>query len=205
LISRDINRASVIVWSMANETPVSEARTRFLKTLVDDTRQSDPTRLISAAMELHITQDRPEHIIVNDPFGEYTDLISCNEYIGWYNGLPEKCDRVTWEVVYNKPLIISEFGAGAKFGFLGDPLTRFSESYQADLYRRTLPMLQRIPNWRGATPWILFDFRSPRRPLPVIQDGYNRKGLISEQGEKKLAYEVLKTFYNQQANSFGKE
>jgi len=199
LVTRDINRSSVIIWSMANETPISEARTHFLKALVEDTRKQDPTRLISAAMELHEEADKPGTIIVNDPFGQYTDLISFNEYIGWYNGLPEKCDRITWDIAYDKPVIISEFGAGAKFGFTGDSETRFSEAFQADLYRHTLPMLQRIPNWRGATPWILFDFRSPRRMLPDIQDGYNRKGLISERGEKKAAYKVLQQFYEKAA------
>jgi beta-glucuronidase len=46
------------------------------------------------------------------------------------------------------------------------------------------------------TPWILVDFKSPRRNLPVIQDGWNRKGLISDQGYKKQAFYVLKEFYD---------
>jgi beta-glucuronidase len=47
------------------------------------------------------------------------------------------------------------------------------------------------------TPWILMDFRSPRRPLPGIQDFFNRKGLISEQGQKKKAFFVLQKAYTQ--------
>lgn len=39
------------------------------------------------------------------------------------------------------------------------------------------------------------DFRSPRRLLPDIQDHFNRKGLISEQGEKKKAFFILKKYY----------
>jgi len=58
-------------------------------------------------------------------------------------------------------------------------------------------MLRKIPQFRGATPWILCDFRSPRRQLPGIQDGWNRKGLIGENGKKKLAFTVLKEFYDQ--------
>jgi beta-glucuronidase len=77
----------------------------------------------------------------------------------------------------------------------GDRLTRFSEEYQEDLYLKTLAMLERIPQWRGTTPWILVDFRSPRRPLPNVQDGWNRKGLIGENGVKKKAFFVLKDFY----------
>ncbi len=199
LITRDRNRASVIVWSMANETPVGDARTRFLKTLVDTARSLDNTRLISAAMEIHSPPDDPDTKIVDDPFGEFTDIISFNEYVGWYDGLPDKCARIKWQVRYQKPVVISEFGADALQGFHADPLTRFSEEYQEDLYLQTLPMLQRIPQLRGMTPWVLCDFRSPRRPLPNVEDGWNRKGLIGENGQRKKAFAVLRAFYDQRA------
>ena len=56
-------------------------------------------------------------------------------------------------------------------------------------------MLRRIPFLAGTSPWILFDFRSPRRPLPGVQDYWNRKGLLSETGRKKKAYFVLRRYY----------
>ncbi len=199
LIARDQNRASVIVWSVANETPVSEARTKFLKALVDEARSLDNSRLISAAMEVHSEPNHPDHKIVDDAFGEFTDLLSFNQYTGWYGSTPDAIDRVTWSIKYHKPVFISEFGADAKQGFHADALTRFSEEYQADVFRRTLPMLDKIPGWVGCTPWILCDFRSPRRPLPGIQDGWNRKGVVGQNGEKKMAFEVLKNFYADKA------
>jgi beta-glucuronidase len=199
LIERDRNRASVIVWSVANETPVSDARTQFLKTLVGAARSLDPTRLVSAAMEVRTDPKNPNHKIVDDPFGAFTDLLSFNEYIGWYDGLPDKLAHITWTLGYDKPVVISEFGAGAVQGFHADKLTRFSEEFQADVYRQTIPMLEKIPQWRGATPWILCDFRSPRRQLPNVQDGWNRKGLIGQNGKKKEAFSVLKAFYDEKA------
>jgi beta-glucuronidase len=60
-------------------------------------------------------------------------------------------------------------------------------------------MLNRIPNLRGMSPWILMDFRSPNRPLPGVQDEFNRKGLISPQGEKKKAFFVLQKAYKDRA------
>ncbi len=57
-------------------------------------------------------------------------------------------------------------------------------------------MLTQIPGLRGLTPWILVDFRSPRRPHPHFQDFWNRKGLISETGKKKKAFFTLKNFYD---------
>jgi beta-glucuronidase len=200
-IMRDQNRASVIVWSVANETPVSDERTKFLKSLVDEARALDGSRLVSAAMEVHADPNDPLHKIVDDPFGEFTDLCSFNQYTGWYDGLPEKIDRLRWSIKYPKPVVISEFGADAKRGFHADALTRFSEEYQADVYRRTLPMLDKIPGFSGCTPWILCDFRSPRRQLPGIQDGWNLKGVLDHNGKKKMAFEVLKDFYAQKAKA----
>ena len=199
LIARDHNRASVIVWSVANETPVTPARTGFLRTLIDTARTLDPTRLVSAAMEVHADPADNNHRIVDDPLGAYTDLLSFNEYIGWYDGLPDKLQQIRWTFGYRKPVVISEFGAGALQGMHGDRLTRFTEEHQEDLYRQTLTMLQGIPQWRGATPWILVDFRSPRRPLANVQDGWNRKGLIGSNGQKKKAFYVLQDFYGRKA------
>ncbi len=196
LIARDQNRASVVVWSVANETPISDARTKFLKTLVDEARSLDGSRLVSAAMEVHADPKDSTHKIVGDPFGEFTDLLSFNEYVGWYDGTPEKIDKLHWTLKYAKPVFISEFGADAQQGFHADAHTRFSEEYQADVYRRTLPMLEKIPGFSGCTPWILCDFRSPRRLLPVVQDGWNIKGLIGHDGKKKAAFAVLKNFYD---------
>ena len=56
--------------------------------------------------------------------------------------------------------------------------------------------MRRVPNLSGMTPWILADFRSPRRPLPGIQDFWNRKGIISDKGIKKKAFYILKDFYD---------
>ena len=192
-IARDHNRASVILWSVGNETPVSEARTRFLRTLVEDVRAADDTRLVTAALE-HRAVDARTHVL-DDPLGVALDVLGLNEYVGWYDGLPPKCDTLAWRSAYNKPIIVSEFGADAKAGLHGDALTRFSEEYQADVYRRQLAMLKKIPSLRGLSPWILVDFRSPRRPLPGVQDGWNRKGLVGDDGTKKQAFGVLRDAY----------
>ena len=46
LVQRDWNRASVIIWSVANETPYSESRMAFLQHLIDDVRTMDSTCLL---------------------------------------------------------------------------------------------------------------------------------------------------------------
>ena len=195
MIARDRNRAAVVIWSVANETPLSDARLSFLKNLISHARSLDRTRLISAAMERHYIDATTQ--MIDDPLGEYLDVLGCNEYVGWYDGLPDKADRLEWKSKYQKPLIMSEFGGDARYGHHGDALTRWTEEYQENLYRHQLAMLKRIPFLRGAAPWILMDFRSPRRPLPKIQDYWNRKGLISNRGEKKKAFYVMQQWYRE--------
>jgi beta-glucuronidase len=67
MINRDKNRAAVVIWSVANETPLSDARLAFLKDLIAHARQLDPTRLLSAAMERHYLN--PTTQMIDDPLG----------------------------------------------------------------------------------------------------------------------------------------
>ena len=193
------NHASIVLWSMANETPSQPARTRFISALAHHARELDPTRLITAALLVRAEGDRK---IVDDPLGNELDVIGINEYIGWYEKTPQSADHTAWQIDFQKPLLVSEFGADAKAGLHGAETDRWTEEYQASVYRHQLLMLNKIPQLRGISPWILMDFRAPRRMLPEIQDGFNRKGLISDQGEKKAAFYVLQKAY--QENSFGK-
>ncbi len=197
MIERDKNRAAVIIWSLANETPVSEARNKFLARLAAKARSLDNTRLLSAALEKHYRTDNANIAVVEDPLAEYLDLVSFNQYIGWYDGAPEKIDRITWEINYNKPVFISEFGGDARAGNHGEVNEIFTEEFQEDLYIKTLKMLDGIDGFVGTSPWILTDFRSPRRHLPGIQDEFNRKGIYSNTGDAKKAFFVLRNFYNQ--------
>lgn len=195
MITRDKNRCNIIIWSIANETPLSEARLSFLTRLADKARSMDNVRLIGAAMEKE--EVTPGMMTVNDPLGHVLDIISFNEYVGWYDGSTEKCDRVNWSFEIQKPVFISELGGGALYGHHGPKEERFTEEYQEDLYIHHVEMLKRIPGLAGTTPWILKDFRSPRRHLPVIQDDFNRKGLVSDKGQKKKAFFVLQKWYRE--------
>ena len=197
-VLRDRNRASVIIWGIANETPVSDARNTFLSTLASDVRAMDDTRLLSAAL-LTRRSDEEGHpvMMLDDPAAPLLDIISINTYNGWYS--PDRLadlSRIEWRLPADRPLVFSEFGADAKAGFHdtdGDP-QKFSEEFQAEYYRQTLAMAARIPTLRGMAPWVLKDFRSPRRQT-AFQQGWNRKGVVSETGQRKLAFDVLADFY----------
>jgi beta-glucuronidase len=199
MIRRDRNKASVVLWSVANETPNTAPRLAFLKSLIGTAHTEDPTRPVTAALlvtTLPETSERTRTKVLDDPLGESLDVLGCNEYIGWYEGAPELASRTRWQSKYNKPLIMSEFGGDAKAGLHGPPGERWTEEYQEDIYRQQVAMLKQIPFLRGLSPWILMDFRSPRRDLPGVQDYYNRKGLVSNDGQKKKAFFVLQEYYN---------
>jgi beta-glucuronidase len=201
-ILRDRNRASIILWSVANETPLSDARNAFLRTLITDVRTLDDSRLVTAAL---LTSRRDAggvaEMRIDDPLVADLDVMAINTYNGWYTPDPlSSLPNIRWVSDHNKPLILSEFGADAQAGFHdSDTGRKFSEEYQAEYYRQTLAMAERIPFLRGMSPWILKDFRSPRRQHPVYQQGWNRKGLISETGVRKAAFFVLAEEYRRRA------
>jgi beta-glucuronidase len=198
IISRDRNRAAIGFWSMSNETPISPERTEFLKTLASYARELDSTRLITSALN-HTDRAGSDTRVLNDPLGEFLDVLGVNEYMGWYEAKIEDTDHTQWQFADQKPVIVSEFGADAQYNLHGDAQTRFTEEYQANIFAHQLAMWQRVPQLAGMSPWLLMDFRSPRRPLPGIQDYFNRKGLISDRGQHKQAFYVLQKFYREKA------
>jgi beta-glucuronidase len=200
MIARDHNRASVILWSVSNETTVKPERLTFLTQLAKDARELDSTRLITSALN-HVEESTPDVRTLADPMGDVLDVLGLNEYLGWYGGRPEDADKLQWKLNFNKPLIVSEFGGGALFGRHGETDERWTEEYQQNLFEHQLGMVRRMPNLAGMTPWVLMDFRSPLRMLPGVQDYHNRKGLISNQGQRKRAFYTLQEFYRKQAKT----
>ncbi|WP_083811514.1 glycoside hydrolase family 2 protein [Asticcacaulis biprosthecium] len=200
-ILRDRNRASIIIWSIGNETPVSDARNSFYTAMAQHARAIDGTRLVSAALLSHrqIVDGRID-ITIDDPIVPELDVLAVNTYNGWYgNDKIEDVPNTVWHSASGKPLLLSEFGADAQYGhFDSEHHSRFSEDYQVDFYNGTLAMADKIPFLRGMSPWILKDFRSPRRQT-TWQEGWNRKGLVSETGQRKRAFFVLSDYYKKKA------
>ena len=200
LVRRDRSRASVVMWSVANETPQSDARLRFLETVIADVRAMDPSRLVTAALNKNVdvggVRDGESVIEVRDPLGASLDVVAINLYEGWYGTrTPAEIAGVSFRNTYEKPLMFSEFGADALYGQRGRREERWSEDYQAWLYAETLKVVERTPGCVGLAPWVLKDFRSPRRWHGRFQEMWNRKGLLSPEGRRKQAFFVLQDFY----------
>jgi beta-glucuronidase len=199
MIRRDRNKASVILWSVSNETPNNPARTKFLTDLANEARKLDPTRLITSA----VLGPKPKgnQRVVNDPLCDALDVIGQNEYIGWYELTPQDADTIQW-IFPQKPVLMSEFGAEAKSGNHGAINQRWTEEQQVEVFKHQLVMLNKIPQLRGTIPWVLVDFRSTGRNIPKLQDGFNRKGLVSEVGQRKQSFVYLQKVYEE--HSIGK-
>ena len=254
LIKRDWNRASIVIWSLGNETPYSTERMNFMISQKETAISLDSTRLISAALlsgnaeqfrslvyflaleglkhdfvlpeekaifrsitdQMKYLYGDQEHFSINidDPLAEHLDIIAYNEYFGWYYtsflvdqiGVRESTLRklmfkimpsIKIKSQFNKPIHISEFGAGAKLNYPNKGKI-WSEEYQNKVYEHQLAMLKNNPQVQGISPWILKDFRSMMRPLANVQDYYNRKGLVDERGRKKQAFDTLANFYAEQ-------
>jgi beta-glucuronidase len=196
MVHRDKNRCGVVIWSLSNETNSSPDRDKSLIELSKKCRLLDSTRLITSVInDQHYKNDS---IRVWDTLYKYFDVMSINEYLGWYVPWQGKPSDTKWQLIYQKPIIISEFGGEAKFGSNSGPkdeAASWSEEYQEQIYKDQVKLFEVTPNLAGVCAWILIDYRSPTRMHPVYQQGYNRKGLLSELGEKKKAWYVLNQYY----------
>ena len=192
LIRRDFNRASVIVWSVGNENADTDERLRFMGRLADLARREDDTRLISAACLVDGGLNR-----IADRLAEKLDVIGINEYCGWYTPDFGKLPELMANSNPAKPVVITEFGADAMCGNTGSDDCKGTEEYQARVYELQMETLLKISYIQGISPWILYDFRCPRR-TSSIQKYYNRKGLLDEtKACRKPAFFVLQKYYKE--------
>lgn len=192
LVYRDCNRASVILWSVGNENPDTDARYTFMKTLAKLVKELDHTRLVSAACLVDTVNLR-----IHDRLEEFLDVIGLNEYYGWYDPDYGKLKSILENSNPKKPVIITEFGADGAARMLEDGCVRGSEEEQASIYRNQIAMFRKIKYIQGLSPWILFDFRTPKR-LGKYQKGYNIKGLVTaDRKYEKRAFQVMQEYYEE--------
>lgn len=207
MLYRDKNRCAVGFWGVANETRPSPARNAFLRRELAFARSIDSTRLYTAAFDNVYFKKEYGEFRIEDDFINDLDVVSFNKYMGWYAPWPVAPSECRWNVAPEKPVIISEFGCEAQYGKHGDAdwASSWSEEFQADQYRKNIEMFDKIPNLAGVSPWILFDFRSPFRFHPVNQEGWNRKGLVSDKGMRKQAWYIIHDYYNKKKHIYDNE
>jgi beta-glucuronidase len=190
LILRDRNRASVIIWSIGNENADTDSRLTFMSHLAQKAKTFDDSRLVSAACLI-----KHEKLIIEDRLTDFLDIIGINEYYGWYDPDFEKLPVILANSNPEKPVVICEFGGDARLGHRGTIDELWTEDKQKHIYEKQVEIFAKCPYIAGITPWILYDFRCPRR-FNRYQKGFNRKGLIdADRKTRKPAFYIMQNFY----------
>ena len=200
MIASACNRPSVIMWGLLNESVSNKPECRpSYERLIGHIRQLDPSRPVTYA------SSHP----LDDLCFDLVDIVSINQYPGWYHDtiadIPAHLDKCLAHVDQvgqgNKPFIMSEIGAGAIYGCRDWNEDRWTERYQARLLDATIRYLF-VDNSRaiGLAIWQYCDGRSmPTLPYPVMTRarGFNNKGVVDEYRRPKLAYDVVKRWFEQ--------
>lgn len=212
LIARDKNHASVVMWCVANEPmprnlnlagagstektedPAEAPGKAFLETLLHRAKELDPTRLATIVT------------LGGGPTSwmEQCDVICMNRYWGWYvlggeldkarAALEQELDDV-WQQ-WQRPIIMTEFGADTMAGMHGQPNVMWTEEYQADYIRFHLEVAAAQDYVAGMQVWNFADFAAVQSIMRV--GGLNMKGVFTRTRTPKMAAHVLREFWVQQ-------
>ena len=207
MIERDKNNPAILAWSVGNEYgnfwPSSRILTQELNRQAKRFDPKRPTAAIIASVSC---------VVPIDFTLPYVDIIGVNQYYGWYQGRVDQagqCLDTIHRLYPNKPILATEFGAGAVAGWYlnegvlpgPEPLHdhSYTEDFQGWLLEQHLEQFLERPYISGFMPWILADFRmewnpSTGDPHPVL--GMNLKGLVSrDRTTRKMAFEAVTSLY----------
>ena len=190
------NHPSIIIWGMHNEVKAYRPCVyEFSKTYAEHLRADGGNRLITHAANCPF----------DDKSMEFDDIICINMYNGWYGNTLSDWDKFTenfekhikengW---YGKPVIMSEFGAGALAGFHAHfDSVRWSEEYQSDLLEYCLKLFHKTDYMRGFYIWQFCNIRTyPMLELNRVRC-FNNKGILDEYRNPKAAYFKVKDLYH---------
>jgi beta-glucuronidase len=198
MVSAAFNHPSVIMWGALNEGRSDDPLCVAGYTAVlNRIRQLDASRPVTYASN---------HILTGDLCLHLADLISINAYPGWYQGEIEDIPKILDELfaqanaiaAENKPIIVSEIGAGAIPGWRDQHETRWTEQYQARLLKTVIEHLFFTRNRAaGLAIWQFCDIRSSELAGRILgrPRGFNNKGVVDEYRRPKLAYDMVKNLF----------
>ena len=186
------NHPSIIIWGMHNEIKSSsQAAFDMTKLYYNYIKDNGGNRLVTYAT------DKP----MVDICMELCDIISVNQYFGWYYGSREswkdfliKFDSKRKELgLSNKPVIMSEFGGAAAYGHHTFDDVKWTEEYQAKLLSHCLEEFHNCPYVVGFYIWQFSDMRSAKDLAKA--KALNNKGILNEYRKPKQAFFTVKDCY----------
>jgi beta-glucuronidase len=191
LISRDKNHPSIVMWVIANEPAAQEEGAReYFEPLAKLTRELEPSRPVTYANQGAAT---PETDLIMDLF----DVICVNRYFGWYQqtGDLEAAEIALeeelrlWQDTYDKPIIMSEYGADTLAGLHSILAVPFSEEFQVDMLDMYHRVFDRIDAMAGEHVWNFADFQTS---IGIRRVDGNKKGVFTRDRKPKAAAHSLK-------------
>jgi len=201
MIRNSRNHPSVILWGFLNEVDsrLPEAR-EFIAEMVGNIKSFDTSRPVTCA-SMYVGR--------GDICLDLVDVISCNTYPGWYETyvyeenshthigprFDEVVKTVSTPELKDKPLILSELGAAAIYGYRDRSRVPWSEEFQADELEETCRQLKLHPRFCGVAFWQFTDTRSYMRGGSNQARGFNNKGVLDEYRREKLAAEVVRNAF----------
>nr|XP_027237100.1 beta-glucuronidase-like [Penaeus vannamei] len=100
-----------------------------------------------------------------------------------------------WHLLHNKPVMISEYGAGSIAGFHMDPSFTWTEEYQADLMVENFKAFDTLRSkgyFFGEMIWNFADFSTP---MEYNRPGACMKGLFTRARQPKMAGHLMRMRY----------
>jgi beta-glucuronidase len=186
LVVRDKNHPSVVLWSVANEPDAAQPEARdYFAPIVAETRRLDPTRPVAYVNMMLAT---PDKCVITDLF----DVILLNRYYGWYVNtgdlasaeLALETELREWAAKYDKPIVMTEYGADTYPGLHSTVPAPWSEEYQTDLLAMSHRVFDRVDAVVGEHIWNFADFATGPGIFRV--DG-NKKGIFTRERRPKAA------------------
>lgn len=194
-----MHHPSIFCWGLHNECATETESFRLLsEKLFTLYRELDPSRLITFATDRAMT----------DICLDYCDFISVNRYPGWYGkGVSEWYEfiaelRVRAKAlgIGDKPIVVSEFGAGAIPGYRSPYKVKWSEELQVDILTRSIEIFYEL-GLAGVLVWQFADIRVSDERALYRPRCFNNKGLLSEDRIKKLAFDRTKEAFKKASES----
>lgn len=204
MIERDRNHPSILAWSIGNENwTFSSGACSTYETLYNVSKTFDIDRPVTFAL---LQSMGP----LKEKCANIADFISANEYFGWYTGKTEDVEAYLQKMhkaFPNKPIVVSEFGAGCVLDKSKQwPGRRYGEGTytpeeQNAVISKQWEIIRRQPFIWGGMPWVFADFRNgwykEIHPIPY----FNLKGILTHDRQPKPAFFVLKDIYTDLENN----
>ncbi|MFW6153640.1 MAG: glycoside hydrolase family 2 protein [Planctomycetota bacterium] len=207
MLDRHHNHPSIILWGLLNECESDTQRgRRVYKHLIDMIRTADGSRPVTAA----------SHKRQKDVCYDLVDIVSWNLYSAWYGGRPDNIEAELKPLLKwlhapgnasggrGKPVILSEFGAGAIPGYHNMQSSKWTEDYQAEALETLLDVYLNHPDLVGAAIWQFCDCRVTEESHAIRRPRtHNNKGTVDEYRKPKLAYRTVKARMHKAAKTWG--